>query len=254
MPTVPTDGQGAFQHFEPALMALDTLNPRLHAIVPEKIVRELNVEVAAMTTRLDTILRPYNAEAQAQLRDDLEAVLGLARATVWVQARYDRQILDVSELQRHVAEATPLHQLGLLNLDLLQNLKRLSPAAADAIRSGRGHADLAGDLQALGPLLTSHWDVLEPLQALRADVADRLTRPLIDRMVPLGTALAEADRRRRPADGDADWYQLLLRCHTLLEATWERLRGLAVGAYAFSGDAARAREGHPTLRSLTLRA
>jgi len=253
MPTIPTDGQAAYLHFEPALTALEAPYTRLLAIVPDKLARELNAEVQRINARLDAILQPYNAKAQTLLRADLDAVLGLARATTWVQARHERQILDLSDLQRHVAEATPLRDLALLHLDLLQNLKKISPSTSAAIRAGRGYADLAGDLQELGPLLKTHWPLLQPLQSLRTDPADQLTEPLIDRMAPLGTALAEADRQRRPTEGEPDWRDRLLRCHTLLDQTWDRLRGMAVGSYAFSGDLQAARTGHPSLRQLSSR-
>jgi hypothetical protein len=93
----------------------------------------------------------------------------------------DESALPLAELLK---EAVPLRADLLQTAEMLAHFGLLSRERVALIRQGHGHADTAGDLQALGILLGGAWPKIKSKVAI--------TREQVDRAIPLSAELQRA--------------------------------------------------------------
>lgn len=215
---------------------------------------------AALRPRLEeiqaeaaTLAATFSPEAANLLATRSAEALLLLQAGTFCELQASRQSTRTRAITEIAARAEAARAIGMRNLGLLVGLGLFDPEQADAIRSGRGHADLAGDLAALSPLLRLQWAILEPLQAHHADPDQRLTLALIDAMPRLAEELLDTDTEARQVVGPLDWTDACRRAAPLLEDAWDQLRFMVAGGRAALGHLERAREVAPSLTALSRR-
>lgn len=144
--------------------------------------------------------------------------------------------------------ATGKHWLGVL-----ETIGAVTSAVAAAIRAGRGHIDLAGDLQGLSPILRKNWAILEPLQKHVTDATTKLSLESIEKMGVLGSKLHDVltGTGDTPSKDETDWRKQVIGLFTLLDHDYALVRAAVQFHLTVSGRAADA-AALPTLRGLTL--
>jgi hypothetical protein len=240
------DGKAAFERVE-ALLEQEAPGERLPNYAAAELLKPLTERLAQIKAQVVDVdmSAHWTAATSARAAALWEEVSLLLQAAFWVEAQYLRQtggnhpIFDEARALRRAAGAA---------LDTLEAIGLVKAQDATAIRAGKGYADLAGDLQTLGPLLLNHWAVLEPLQVHQPEAALRLTRAMVERLAPAGAELLLADRGRKEVEG-RDWRAPLLRLQAGLARRWDELRALAAGGLAAQGQIAPALQGYPSLRA-----
>lgn len=248
MPTL--DGQAAYDALREEISRVNVPSRRLLPISLPVLLPGLLAATAALQAELPLLTASMNEAAQQRFTATLASIEPLAFAGIWLTAQHSRQGEPVRALPPLLAEALPLQRAGFNAMQALALLGLETPEEVRKLQAGRGHMDLAGDLQVMGPRLKERWSILEPLQQHQPDPALRLTEPQLQRMAPLGLAIVQALNAPATPAGGVDWYDALLRCQHLLHERWDTARLTAVGAWAQAGDLARAQTPPPSLLGL----
>lgn len=178
--------------------AFDLVRPEI-AAVPANALAPINLDIPPAARRGLVVaerIGPLMPELAKLHRLDFRIVSNLhtyALALIHAHALVDHTEEEVPPLSVLVAEATPLRASMLATADMLAHFGLVTIERVDAIRRGKGYADLADDLLALALLLRALW----------GQVKDRIfvTRADVDRAVILSTALHKALGTR---ESDAD--------------------------------------------------
>lgn len=158
--------------------------------VPDEALPPTNLHVARAARRGLAV-----AERIEPLLPALGRLEGLDASLVAKLRAYALAVLHADELASEVGvpvprlpalleEAYPLRDVMLRGAELLAVVGLVSPERVAAIRSGQGHADTAGDVQALGRLYLELWD--------RVHDKTPVTRAMAERAISLSAELNEA--------------------------------------------------------------
>jgi hypothetical protein len=143
--------------------------------------------------------------ALARLDDlDFRAVSNLrcyALAVLHVQGLVEQGgEASVALLASLLAEAAPLRELMLHSAETLALAGYVSYERVAAIRAGHGHADTAGDLQALGCLYAELWDRVRDKVPITRAMVERATTLSVELNSALGVREIDDDPLVEPSD------------------------------------------------------
>lgn len=250
-PNLTPDLERAWEAAQARILAAPALRARAWRFSTLRVA--LRPRLEEIQAEAATLAAPFSPEAAGLLATRSAEAQLLLQAGTFCELQASRQSSRVRAITEVAARADAARTIGMRNLGLLVGLGLFDPDQADAIRSGRGHADLAGDLAALAQPLRLQWAILEPLQLHHADPAQRLTLALIDALPRLAEELLDTDSQARQISGPFDWADACRRAAPLLEDAWDQLRFMVAGGRAALGQLERAREVAPSLGSLARR-
>lgn len=109
--------------------------------------------------------------------------------------------MQVARLASLLAEAGPLRELMLHTAETLALAGYISYERVAAIRAGHGHADTAGDLQALGCLFEELWDRVHDKVPINRAMVERATTLSVELNAALGVReMVDDDPLVEPSD------------------------------------------------------
>jgi hypothetical protein len=172
-----------------ATRAFESIRDEIVA-VPAEALRAVNLDVPRAARQGLVVadrLAPLWAELSTMSHLDLARARKLPiSALALLHAHELAELPDESTvpLAELLVEAVPLRADLLQTAEMLAHFGLVSRERVALIRRGHGHADTAGDLQALGLLLGGAWS------SIKGKVA--ITRAQVDRAIPLSAQLQRA--------------------------------------------------------------
>jgi hypothetical protein len=223
-------GKEAFARVEAAVAAVDVSGLRVPRTSRAAMVRVILARLVVLEGELAGILEELSARRGAALKAAVATLPDLCRAMLYAQARYRTALAetDDAEQERFIEIVRRWRAPSMRLMGQLVELGHVDPKVAAHIRSGRGNDDLADDAVEMSPLFDERWGVVEQLQSIQTDPAQRLTRADLAAHQSAALKYLEARkaddahlpveaRRRRWADASAALQQLI-------DAQWDEVR------------------------------
>jgi hypothetical protein len=223
------EARAAFLRIAPRLRSFDAteiLRPNVSVPRAAAIALAAEPKIAALSKQIHSELPRFRIKLLRDLRP-------IALAT-WYAHISPRPEIDEDRVKQLVTEGAPLKRTLLLQAEALADRKLVSADRVTAIRTGRGHLDLANDLVALSQLFREHW----PIVSTRVAIIEERE---LDRAAELGTALLEALGARTVTRTEPNAQQqandLRWRAFTLLAQTYDEIRAAVAYVRRKEGDA-----------------
>jgi hypothetical protein len=186
------------------------------------------------------VAQVYSQAWSARFAEVVGRLPTLAQAARYAHNEHERatDLLTIQSRQERIARGWELRARAFKALALMEALGMVEAQDADAIRSGTGTRDMAGDLQVIGRLGEQHSVVLDGVQGLKRE-QDRFSLNDFREMAQLGAALQQNDPSDAIRAEEVRWRGVLISCVVRLEEDWELVRTMLDAAWRLLGPAER---------------
>lgn len=221
----PETGKQHWESLQSHYQRLEGVPTRLPAIDVQNVAREvLSVELG-FRSDLPDLLAGLAGDRRAAAEEAFGLLRSEAHALFYAATMFKSTSASAKRLDKLLPQAEFLQQLGFRWLRLLRDAGIVDDQEAAAILAGRGHEDMAGDLQAMGPLFAPHTIILKALHDAQVRDEEELTKERIDRMAPVGTDLLDL-LAGTPDEGEeaTDWRLQVIKAFEVLNQSYRVAR------------------------------
>lgn len=172
----------------------------------------------ALAPLRDPMLRRLSDAEVVEIALAFDSLPRLAHALLYVNAQVALEPSKDISFKDLLDDALGLRDRGLVSCEIFEKLGHVTSGTTKAIRKGRGHGDLAEDLQVLHQVLSPHQTRLAALQNLAVPGTTAITEADSARLSHVGTAL----KLRITQPGAAGpWYSALVNLAYLAYLTYD---------------------------------